>query len=357
MLASRIGPKTLSTLCERVGVAFDVGLNPHRVFEREAENNQTTYGNKMKAVAEHVKNGGSLADAIKAQGNYFPGHFAEMVEAGEESGRLELVLERLSDYYMDMSEMRSNFVSSIMWPLVQLLIAIAIIGMMIYLPSVLSADPNAQKDLLGIGLVGERGLYIYMAAVGGLAVIGFVLFLLARQGYFNFLADWFARVPYFGNIVKVFPESRFVQTLSLAIYSGIDAWSAVEMSFRSAGTPQFLAKTASSRESILQGNEIHQVMADARLFNRNTLETVETGEKTGRLAEILDKYFRHMKNDVRKSMNWLTQAASTLIWLIIAAVLITIIFRVFTLYVGTITDMAESAIRNNATETNSVPLR
>ncbi len=340
----------LSTLCERVGVAFDVGLNTYRVFERESENGSSTYAKHMKSVAQHVKNGGSLADAIKAQGQYFPGHFGDMVEAGEESGRLELVMERLSDYYMEMAEMRSTFVSSIVWPLIQLLIASAIVGMMIYLPSVLASNVEAQKDLLGLGLVGERGLMIYLIFLGAAAAIAFVLFLLARQGHFNFLADWFARVPRIGNVFRVFPESRFVQTLSLAIYSGIDAWSAVEMSFRSAGTPQYLSKSEHAKKSILRGNEIHEVLESTGLFSKNTIETVETGESSGRLAEILEKYFRHLRNDVRKAMSWITQFASTLIWLLIASILILIIFRVFTLYVGTITDMAESAIQDRGLE-------
>ena len=55
MISNRIEPQALSTLCERVGVAFEVGLDPHRVFEREASNSKSNYGRRMRSVADHVQ--------------------------------------------------------------------------------------------------------------------------------------------------------------------------------------------------------------------------------------------------------------------------------------------------------------
>ncbi|MEL7498358.1 MAG: type II secretion system F family protein [Planctomycetota bacterium] len=347
MLADRIRYRDLSTLCERIGVAFDVGLNPHRVFEKEAEKKSPTYRQKMASVAELVRNGTSLGEAVRQQGNYFPSHFTEMVEAGEKSGRLELVLDRLADYYKDLDEFKTSFISAIIWPVVQLMIGLGIIALLIYLPSVIATTPEAQRDILGFGLIGLRGLAIYAAIVASCFFLVFVIYMLARGGYLNFLADWAARIPKVGRIFRVFPESRFIHTLSLAVYSGVDAWTSVAMSFRAAGTPQYLSKSEKSEELILQGQEIHKVMTETNLFSIDTLEAVDSGESSGRLAEVLDRYFGHMKNDVRKSMSWLTQFASTLIWLAISILLIIVIFRIFNLYVSELSDLAEKAISND----------
>ncbi len=57
MLTTRIDNRQLSTLCERVGVAFEVGIDPHRVFDREAGNSRSLYARKMRSVANQVREG------------------------------------------------------------------------------------------------------------------------------------------------------------------------------------------------------------------------------------------------------------------------------------------------------------
>ena len=341
MFANRIQPSALSKLCERVGVAFDVGLDPHRVFEREADNSSRDYAKKMQSVADHVSKGGSLADAIKAQGNYFPAHFGDMVEGGEKSGRLDRVLNRLADYYQQLADFRSTFLNSILWPMVQLILAAVVIGLMIYLPEVmLPSNSDANRDLIGIGLVGARGIKIYLCILAGIAGTGFALYLLARNGYFGFLVDWGGRLPMIGKTLRVFAEARFVQTLALGIESGLDAATAVDLSFRSAGTPMFVGKGEAAKKSILQGKELHRVLDDAKVFQKDTIEVVELGEESGRLAETLDKHFRHLKSQVTSAMAKITYLASGLIWFCIAAILIMIIFRVFSLYINNLGDTA-----------------
>lgn len=345
MLAGRINHQTLSTLCERVGISFEVGLDPHRVFDREAENYSNHYGKRMKSVADHVRKGGSLADAVQAQGNYFPDHFAQMIEAGERTGRLDRVLDRLSSYYQQMADFRKLFFSSILWPVAQLVIAILVIALMIYLPSVIvPADSDAQRDLLGIGLVGVPGLITYAIIIATMVGVVCILLAIANRGYFSFLLDWFARVPKLGRVVRVFAEARFVQTLSLGIESGLDAWSAVDLAFQSAGTPQFRSKAESAKQAILQGREMHAVLSETNLFQKDTMEAVELGEASGRLSETLDKHFRQLKSQVNSSMATVTYLTSAIIWAAIAAVLILIIFRVFSLYINNIGDAAANAI-------------
>lgn len=335
MLSTRIENRSLGILCERVGVAFETGLDPHRVFEREAKGGGSLYGRKMQSVAQQIKAGTALSDAVKSQGNYFPPHFAEMIEGGEKSGKLDRVLDRLSVYYQDLSEFRSIFLNSILWPIVQATLAVAIVGLLIYLPAVLMPDaPLERQDLVGLGLVGERGLVIYLSIVAAIVAALAVTFVLTKNGAFGFLSDWLARIPWVGSSLKVFAEARFVQTLALTIDAGVDAASAVDLSFRSAGTSQFTSQAEAAKVAIKQGRDMHSVLADTRLFQEDTLEVIELGEASGRLAESLDKHFNRLKTQVRSSMAKLTYLASSVIWFVVAAALIFIIFRVFSLYVN-----------------------
>ncbi len=348
MYTTRIPNRTLSILCERVGVAFDVGQDPYRIFQREAGTLKFGYANHMRSIAAHVERGGSLADAIRAQGNYFPENFVHLIEVGERTGRLERVLDRLATYYKDLADLRAEFFSSILWPMIQLALAIVVVGCMIYLPSAIAPDAGEQSDLLGIGLVGAQGLrtYLIFVALGGGICAG--LYFLGRNGYLGFINEWLMHVPYLGNVLVVFDEANFVQSLALATESGMDAWTAVGLAFNGSTSKRFTSKAEAAKAAIRQGRELHVVLGESKVFSPETIEAVQLGEESGRLAETLDKHYRFMRLRVKTSMSTITYLASAIIWAIIAAVLITVIFRVFTRYIGGIEGASESVLTRGA---------
>ena len=67
-MITRIGNRELGLLCERVGVAFDVGHDPFRIFEREAGDGRSRHGRHMKSIADRIRQGASLTEAIHQQG-------------------------------------------------------------------------------------------------------------------------------------------------------------------------------------------------------------------------------------------------------------------------------------------------
>lgn len=333
-MITRIGNRDLGLLCERVGVAFDVGHDPFRIFDREAGTGRTRHGRHMRAIADRIRQGSSLAEAIHEQGNYFPPNFHRLVEVGQESGRLETVLERMAEHYKQMAELQDEFRGSILWPLIQLAMALAVVSVLIYLPPLLAPDATDAADLLGIGLVGGRGLVIFWAWVSAAVAAGVGFWLLLRNGKLAFLGHALTRVPVLGRALLTFDEATFVQSLALAIESGVTAANAIALSFKSASSPAFKAKADAARESILQGREMHAVLRDTGLFSPDTIEAVELGEESGRLAETLDKHFRVMRMKVKFAMAAITQIASSVVWIAVAALLVLMIFRLFGRYVS-----------------------
>lgn len=334
MFITRIDNRKLAVLCDRVGVAFDVGQDPYRIFERESANGDSQYSRHLKSVSEKVKLGSSLTEAVKAQGNYFPQNFVRLVEVGEKTGRLEKVLDRLAAYYKDMSDLQDEFMGSITWPLIQLLIGLIVISVLIVVPALVSEDKSEMADLLGIGLVGFPGLAIFWGWVGGILAVVTTIWLLMRNGRLAFLSNWFKRLPILGRALLAFDEAAFVQALGLSIESGIDAWNAIGLSFRSTPSGVYRAKADAAQEAIRQGRDMHTVLQETGLFCPETIEAVQLGESTGRLAETLDKHYQFLRMKVRFAMNTLTHLASTIVWLIVASILIMTIFRIFSRYLG-----------------------
>lgn len=339
-MITRIGNRDLSLLCERVGVAFDVGHDPFRIFDREAGDGRSRHGRHMKAIADRIRQGSSLTEAIHEQGNYFPPNFHRLIEVGEESGRLEKVLDRMADHYKEVAELQDTFRGSIVWPLIQLGLALVVVSVLIYVPPLLVADRPEAADLLGIGLVGGRGLAIFWAWVVVLAAAVAGCWILLRNGTLAFLGRWLLRVPVIGKALLTFDEATFVQSLALAIESGVTAANAIALSFKGSSSDAFKAKADSAREAILQGREMHTVLRDTGLFSLETIEAVELGEESGRLAETLDKHFRVLRMRVKVAMAVIAQIASSLVWIAVAAILVTMIFRLFGRYVASINPSA-----------------
>ena len=334
MIINRISNQKLSVLCERVGVAFDVGQDPFRIFAREAGDGRSQYGRHMKSVAALVERGSSLAEAVHAQGNYFPPNFVRLIEVGEKTGRLEKVLDRMSAYYKDMAELQDEFVGSITWPMIQLCLGLIVMSILIYFPTLVSDDRAEAADLLGFGLVGAEGLAIFWSGVAAIFALICLLWVLMRNGYLSFIGSLAKRVPVLGKALLAFDEASFVQALALSIESGIDAWSAIGLSFQSSSSGVFKEKAQQSQQAIRQGREMHAVLKQTGLFCPETIEAVQLGEESGRLAETLDKHYRFLRMKVRFAMTALTHLASSLIWIIIASLLIATIFRIFTRYLA-----------------------
>ena len=292
------------------------------------------YGRHMKSVASLVEKGSSLAEAVAAQGNYFPQNFVRLVEVGEKTGRLEKVLDRMGTYYKDMAELQDEFKSSITWPLIQLFLGLLVVSVLIYVPAMMSGEDSDMADLLGIGLTGGRGLAIFWGIVLAILAALAVVWLLMRNGRLGFIAAFAKRVPVLGKALLAFDEATFVQSLSMAIESGIDAWNAIGLSFRSSPSAVFRAKAEQAQAAIRQGREMHSVLQDTGLFCPETIDAVQLGEDSGRLSEMLDKHSRFLRMKVRFAMTSLTHLASSIVWVIVAALLIMTIFRIFNRYLS-----------------------
>jgi type II secretory pathway component PulF len=106
------------------------------------------------------------------------------------------------------------------------------------------------------------------------------------------------------------------------------------MSFKTSPSGVFKAKADAAQEAIRQGRDMHSVLKETGLFCHETVEAVQLGESTGRLAETLDKHYRFLQMRVRFAMNTLTQLASSIVWIIVSAILILVIFRIFSRYLA-----------------------
>ena len=171
-MAPRIGLKPLAMFCRRLGTSLSAGIDIRKTISNEVSSGSNrVYRAQMEQVLRGVSAGDSLSDAFSATDQFFPSFFREMVEVGEKTGTLDRVLSMLADHYEQLLRLRSIFFVGITWSVIQLALAIVIIGILILVLGFVSDMTGETTDILGFGLVGLPGFIRYVVGLCFLAVL------------------------------------------------------------------------------------------------------------------------------------------------------------------------------------------
>jgi type IV pilus assembly protein PilC len=342
LFGPQIATKQLAALCRRMSTSLAAGIDIRRTMAREAGNARGSLARRLSVVNDHVARGGGLSEGFQSTGQYFPSLFRQLVDVGEQTGHSAEVFAQLAEHYEHQLAMRRSFLTSITWPLIQLFVAIATIGLLIWVMGLLSAR-GATSDVLGWGLKGSKGLGIYLLIVGLIASVIAVVIQAARRG----AAAWkpvqaaLLRVPVLGRAMQTLALSRLSWTLHLTLETGMDVRRALRVALLNSGNVRFERAAEPMLATIAQGRPIHEAMQQARVFPAVFIDAVTVGEESGRLVETLAILSRQQQDEARSAIAILVKLAGFAVWLLVAALIITMIFRLAGFYLGTIQNLAK----------------
>lgn len=344
LLSPRIGLKPLAVLSRRLSIGLGAGVDSRRVFAREAEGSAGLYRKPFVQISEAINQGSSLKDALTKTGNYFPQLFREMVAVGEQTGQLPEVFRQLAEHYDHQLTLRRAFVAAITWPIIQLLMAICVIGLLIWIMGMIG-DPKHPTDLLGFGLIGTPGLIKYLLYIAGAMAILAVLYISIRRGvlWAQPIQRIILRLPKIGRCLQTLALSRLAWALHLTLESGMDLKPALRLAIDSTHNVRFTSQNENIWQAIRGGKEIHEALAATGEFPRDFLDAVEVGEDSGRLVESMRTLSKQYQEEARAAMAMLTVIGGFLVWCMVAGLIIMLIFRLAGFYIGTINDAVNQA--------------
>ncbi len=337
----RISLTELSPLCRRLATQLAAGVDARRAWSREADIAQGRYRRPLRQISDAVSRGDSIAEAMRQTGEFFPTLFRELVDVGEQSGHLAEVFRQLAGHYDHLIEMRRDFRSAITWPVIQLVLALTIIGGFIYIMGVISKG-KPLIDLLGLGLYGPRGLAIYLtflACVG--AALAAVYFAIRRGAlWVRPVQAAILRIPQLGSALDTLAMSRLCWSLYVTFESGMDLRRALALAQRSTQNVRYSSQIEPVWQSIRSGKELYEALEATGVFPRRFIDAIEVGERSGRLSETLALLSKQYQDEARAALAVLTKIAGFAVWLLVAALLVAIIFRMAGSYINMINDAA-----------------
>jgi type IV pilus assembly protein PilC len=314
-LSKKIDPKALQIFSRQFATLIEAGVN---VVTSLAILGEQTVDKNLKVVIESVQadveSGMIISKALAQHPKAFDRLYVSMVEAGEASGMLDQVLDRLAIQIEKSQQIKRRVKGAMVYPIVVLCFAtLALMGMLLFLVPVfvkIFASLNGHLPMLTQIVVDFSNL---------LRDYWFVIFPLMGAGFWGFrkwkktengrkVWDAFKlRIPMkIGDIVLKVTMARFSRTLSTLVGAGVDIVKALEITGNTSGNWVVEQALAEVRVKVHEGVPIAQPLIENPVFPPMVSQMIKIGEETGELEKMLTKIADFYEDEVETSINSLT---------------------------------------------------
>ncbi len=248
------------------------------------------------AIRSRVLEGHSLAVGLADYPKVFPELYRATVDAGEQSGHLDTVLERLADYTESRQEIQGKVRQALIYPAFLSLFAIAIVIFMMtsIVPQVVSVFEDTGQELPGLTIsliamsdfVVDYGVYMFVVVIA--AFIGFQV-LLTKPAFVMKYHFFLLRLPIIQRLVRGLNAALFTRTFSILTGSGVNVLEAMKISAKVVANLPMREAILGATERVREGVSINNALAHSRLFPPMTLQLIASGENSGKLEEMLER--------------------------------------------------------------------
>jgi len=250
--------------------------------------------NTLSAVKDKVSEGISLADAISAYPGVFNRLYINMVRAGESSGKLDVVLDRLAGFLEDEDATKGKLMSAVTYPIVMIVASTGIIGFLFIsivpkltkvFDSLRVTLPWYTKFCISVSDILQNYWYV-LILLGVLAFLAFKRWVGSPKGRSTF-DRLVLRAPIFGSLILRVMISRFTKTLSTLLNSGVPIINAIEITKNVITNTQIANVLDEAKTAVQEGESLGKTIERSHQFPPLVTHMIMTGERTGQLEEML----------------------------------------------------------------------
>jgi len=286
-------------------------------------------------VRQEVTEGSSLADALARHPRIFVSLYVNMVRAGEASGALHVVLERLADYTENQARLLGKVRSALTYPAIMLILSATILFFLLsyVVPKVTRIFQETHQQLplptrllLGVSDFAAQWWWVLLLGMAGIA-IG-VLRWSRTPGGRDRIDHWMLRVPYFGRLTQKLAVARFARTLSTLLASGIGLLPALDIVKSIVDNTVLTRAIERARDAIREGQSIAPPLRESGLFPPLVVHMVAVGERSGQLEAMLGKAADTYDDEVENAVTALTTILEPIIIVFMGGVVLFIVLAI-----------------------------
>ena len=302
--ATKLDAKTLALTTRQLSTLVSVAPIEEALRTIALQADRPAVRRVLDGVHAGVMEGRRLADAMALQGRAFPPLYRAMVSAGETSGALESILERLADGLERDQIVRGKVITALVYPIVLAVVALGVIGAMMtfVVPRVVDQFDSMNQTLplltrlvIGVSdLMRDWGWLLALVIVAG----GLVGAALLRNPAMRLRADTaLLRLPLVGRLTRDLHGARMARTLSTMIAAGLPVLEGLTITGRTVSNRRLRLATETMADAVREGGGLSAAMRRADVFPPILVYMTASGESSGRLEPMLERAADYLERE------------------------------------------------------------
>ncbi len=335
-----LNSKVLCTVTRQLATLLDAGLplvRALRTLERQAKKDPILK-RILGELANSVEGGTTFSEALAAHPKSFERLYVNMVRAGEASGAMEAVLNRLATFMEKAARLAGKVKSAMIYPAVVLTVALTITsGLMVFIvpkfakifDEMLPGEPMPGLTQFIIGISNFMQTQI-LAMIGILVaiIIGFKMFKATKVG--SYTIDMFLiKTPPINNLVIKSNVARMCRTLGTLMNSGVAVLQALQIVRDTSGNELVARAVQTIHDAVKEGEGMSKPLGSVGLFPAMVVSMIEVGEETGALPEMLNRIADTYEEEVDQVVDGLTSLIEPVMIVGLAVIVGSIVIALF----------------------------
>jgi len=332
----KVSAAELSLITRQLATLVESGLPLDDSLMAVAEQcEKNTIKSMIMAVRSKVTEGYGLAESMTEYPNIFNHLFRAMVAAGEKSGHLDKVLNRLADYTEQRQQMRSQIVQAMVYPVIMTVVAVGVIAILLTMvvPKIV-----AQFEHMGENLPATTQFLIassdFLRAYGLVLVllivaIIFIFGQLRRKPKFEFAYHKkIIFLPAIGKVARGLSTARFARTLSILSASAVPLLESMKIAGEVLDNLYIKQKVKEATDKVREGTSLRVALEQTKLFPPMMLHMIASGEKSGQLEHMLGRAADNQDREFEALMNISIKAFEPALMVSMAGVVLFIVMAI-----------------------------
>ena len=256
------------------------------------------------AVRARVLEGFSLSEALREFPRVFDSMYCASVHAGEQSGLLDVVMERLADHIEARQDLQRRTGQALIYPILLSVVAFALVSLLLtfVVPKIVQVFEGFDQELPMVTTwlinLSEFFKNYGVMLIVSVIVTAIIYSQLLKLPNFRALRDrFYLRLPYISYLVRLSNTARFTRTMSILVSSGVTALDSMHISTEVINNQPIKAAVQKAADRVREGEHISVALDNTGYFSPLVLQLVQNGEASGKLGDMLERSARAEENE------------------------------------------------------------
>lgn len=329
--------KELALMTRQLATLIAAGLPIEEVLSAVGEQTEKPRTKSLiLSVRSKVLEGHALASAMKDFPQAFSSLYCSTVAAGEKSGHLDIVLQRLADYTEQQFHMRQKIQQALIYPSLMVLVSIGIVGFLLeyVVPKMISVYSNIGQELplmTQVLLATSAGIKNYGLYVLILLIVGIFFFRSAMKKNVYFrkkIHSFVLKLPLIGNAIKTTNTARFSRTFAILTSAGVPVLEAMSISSALITNIPIREAVEEATNHVREGANINLALKQTSFFPPMSIHLIASGEASGQLENMLERAATNQDNEITRLIETSLALFEPAIILIMGSIVLFIVLAV-----------------------------